>query len=124
MHKTHGTSLWMVERGAPLRAARGPLIALGGQLLVLAGLARTVGLGRAGWVVGAGSALVLDGGLAGALWRKRVAGLGPAGWVTLARASLAIGVAALTASSFERQAAVATLLALASAALALESIPT
>ena len=59
----------MFERGATLRAAAGPLTGLGAQLLLLVVLAQTVGLGRAGWVVGAASALILDAALARALWR-------------------------------------------------------
>jgi phosphatidylglycerophosphate synthase len=105
-----------------VRAAPGSLTGLGGQLLLLAALAQTVGLGRAGWVVGAASGLILDATLARALWRNPAARLGPAGWVTLTRATLAVGVAALTASSFERDAAVATLVALASLALALDFV--
>ena len=120
----------MLEGRAPLRAARGlreelgtqlgPLAGLAGQLLLLAVLARTVGLGSAGWLVGGACALVLDGALARAAWRASAETLGPATWVTLARASLAVGVAALTAASFERAPAVGTLVALASAALALD----
>ena len=112
----------MFERGATLRAARGPLTGLGAQLLLLAALAQTVGLGRAGWVVGVSSALILDAALARALWRDPEARLGPAGWVTLTRATLAIGVAALAADSFERDVPVATLVALASVALALDFV--
>ncbi|MGH2839657.1 MAG: CDP-alcohol phosphatidyltransferase family protein [Gaiellaceae bacterium] len=112
----------MFERGATLRAAGGPLTGLGAQVLLLAVLAQTVGLGRAGWVVGAACALILDAALARALWCNPAARLGPAGWVTLTRATLAVGVAALTADSFERDVAVATLVALASLALALDFV--
>jgi phosphatidylglycerophosphate synthase len=122
MHVTHGTSLRMFERGATLRTARGPLIGLGAQLLLLAVLAQTVGLGHAGWAVGAACALILDTALARALWRDPAARLGPAGWVTLTRATLAVGVAALTAASFGRETAVATLVTLASLALALDFV--
>ncbi|HEY3181693.1 MAG TPA: CDP-alcohol phosphatidyltransferase family protein [Gaiellaceae bacterium] len=102
--------------------ARGPLTGLGAQLLLLAALAATVGLGRTGWVVGATCALILDTALARALWRDPDARLGPAGWVTLTRATFAVGVAALTADSFERDVAVAPLVALASLALALDFV--
>jgi phosphatidylglycerophosphate synthase len=112
----------MSELGASLRAARGPLAGLGAQLLLLAVLAQTVGLGRAGWVVGVTCALILDAALARALWRDPAARLGPAGWVTLTRATLTVGVAALAADSFERDVAVATLVALASVALALDFV--
>src|SRR5262245_42080807 len=106
MFDSHGISPRMFEREALLRAAPGPLAGLCGQLLRLSGLAATVGLGRAGWVVGAASGLILDAALACALWRDPAARLGAASWVTLTRATLTVGVAALTASSFERDAAV------------------
>ena len=88
----------------------------------LAVLARTVGLGGAGWLVGLASGLTLNVALARALWRDPSARLGPAGWVTLIRATLAVGVAALTAASFERDVAVATLVTLACVALALDFV--
>jgi phosphatidylglycerophosphate synthase len=122
----------MLERGATLREGRsppavlgnqlGPLAGLGGALLLLAVLARTVGLGGAGWLVGLASALTLNLVLARALRRDPSARLGPAGWVTLLRATLVVGVGALTAASFERDVAVATLVALASVALALDFV--
>jgi phosphatidylglycerophosphate synthase len=120
----------MLEGGATLRAARGlrtelaaqagPLAGLAGQLLLLAILAQTVGLGSAGWLIGGACALILDGALARSLWRSPRESLSPATWVTLARASLTVGVAALTAASFEQNAAVGTLVALASSAIALD----
>ena len=82
---------------------------------------------RSAWGAPAGSsgprrALILDTALARALWRDPAARLGPADWVTLTRATLAVGVAALAADSFERDVAVATLVALASLALALDFV--
>ena len=122
----------MLERSAALQVGRGHHAALGkqlgplagfcGTLLVLAVLARTVGIGGAGWVVGLACGLTLYGVLARSLWRDPAAGLGWASWITLTRATLAIGFAALTAASFERGVAVATLLALASVALALDFV--
>jgi phosphatidylglycerophosphate synthase len=112
----------MFERAATLRAAGGPLMGLGAQLLLLVALAQTVGLARAGWIVGVACGLILDAALARALWRDPGAQLGPAGWVTLTRGSLAVGVAALTAESFAGDAAVATLVALAAVALALDFV--
>ena len=100
----------------------GPLAGLVGTFLLLAVLAQTVGLGGAGWLVGLASGLTLNLALARALWRDPSAGLGRAGWVTLTRATLAVGVAALTAASFERDVAVATLVTLASVALALDFV--
>jgi phosphatidylglycerophosphate synthase len=112
----------MFERRATLRAAGGPLTGLGAQLLLLAALALTAGLGRAGWAIGLSCALILDVLLARALWRDTAARLGPAGWVTLARASLAVGVAALTADSLGGNTASATLVALAAVAIALDFV--
>jgi phosphatidylglycerophosphate synthase len=120
----------MLERGATLRADRKPLPDPGKQLVPLAGavgtlfllaaLARTVGIGGAGWLVGLASGLTLSVALGRALWRDPSARLGWASWITLIRATLAVGVAALTAASFERDVAVATLVTLASVALALD----
>ncbi|MDX6553685.1 MAG: hypothetical protein QOH74_2173 [Gaiellales bacterium] len=114
----------MIEYGGTLRAVQGgPVSGLAGQVLLLAALAGTVGLGVAGWVVGAACAVVVDTALARGLFRHRSERLGPAGWVTLARASLAVGVAALTADSLpEHDAPVATLVALATLALALDFV--
>jgi phosphatidylglycerophosphate synthase len=122
----------MLERGATPRADRsllgnlgnqlGPLIGLGGTLLFLTALARTVGLGAAGWFVGLAVGLTLNLALARALWRDSSARLGPAGWVTMIRATLVVGVAALTAVSFERDVAVATLVTLAALALVLDFV--
>lgn len=122
----------MLERGPAARAGLSPLADLGSQLGPLAGLActlvlltvlaKTVGIGAAGWFVGLASALTLNILLGRALPRAPRARLGPAGRVTLARATLAVGAAALTAASFERDVAVATLVALASIALALDFV--
>ena len=90
------------------------------QFLILAVLAGTVGIGGAGWLVGLVSGLALNLALARALWRDPAAGLGWASWITLTRATLAVGVAALTAASFELPVATATLVVLASIALALD----
>jgi phosphatidylglycerophosphate synthase len=118
----------MLERGAEVRAGRstlatlGPVAGLGGALLFLVALARTVGLGGTGWLSGLAGALAVNLGLARALQRNRSARLGPADWVTLMRATLTVGVAALTAASFQRGPAVATLVTLASIALALDFV--
>jgi phosphatidylglycerophosphate synthase len=122
----------MLERGATLRAGRrplpdlgkqvGPLAGLIGTFVLLAVLARTVGIGGAGWFVGLACGLALNLPLARALWRDPSAGLSWASWVTLIRATLAVGVAALTAASFELPMATATLVALASIALALDFV--
>jgi phosphatidylglycerophosphate synthase len=122
----------MLERGATLPAGRkplphlgkqlGPLAGLAGVVLILAVLATTVGIGGAGWLVGLVSGLALNLALARALWRDPSAGLGWASWITLTRATLAVGVAALTAASFELPVATATLVTLASIALALDFV--
>jgi phosphatidylglycerophosphate synthase len=100
----------------------GPLVGLGGTLLLLVVLDRRVGLGRPGLLVGLAGALTLNAAIARALRRDRSAKLGPAGRVTLIRATLTVGVAALAAASFERDAAIATLVTLASVALALDFV--
>jgi phosphatidylglycerophosphate synthase len=122
----------MLARGATLRVGRrplpdlgkqlGPLAGLLGTVLILALLGRTVGIGGPGWLVGLGSGLVLNLALARALWSDPLAGLSWASWVTLIRATLAVGVAALTAATFERPVATATLVTLGSIALALDFV--
>jgi len=112
----------MLEGAATPRTAPGPLTALGAQLLLLAALAETVGLGGAGWVVGVVSAVTLAVALARALRRDPGARLGPADAVTLTRATLAVGVAALAADSFARDVPVTTFATLASVALALDFV--
>jgi phosphatidylglycerophosphate synthase len=121
----------MLDRGAMLRADRppvdlgkqiGPLAGLAGTVVILTVLARTVGIGGAGWLVGLAGGLALNLALARALWRDPAAGLGVASWITLSRAALAVGVAALTAATFERPVATATLVTLASVALALDFV--
>src|ERR1700757_3660659 len=113
----------MLERRATLPAGRrplpdlgkqiGPLAGLVGTVAILALLSRTIGIGGAGWVLGLASGLALNLALARALWRNPSAGLGWASWITLARATLVVGVAALTAASFELPVATATLVTLA-----------
>jgi phosphatidylglycerophosphate synthase len=86
-----------------------------GQLVILAILARTAGLGWGGWLAGVGYALVL-------LVLLRRCRLGPADRVTLARATLVGGVTALVADSVLRPEPVAVLVPLAAAALALDTV--
>jgi phosphatidylglycerophosphate synthase len=100
----------------------GPAIGLVAQVLLLAVLAQTAGLGGAGWVVGVACAVIIAAALAHGLARRRDERLGPASWVTLARATLAVGVAALVADSFARDTPVALLVTLAAAALALDLV--
>jgi phosphatidylglycerophosphate synthase len=113
----------MREYGGTQRTVHtGPVSGLVGQVLLLAVMAVTVGLGPAGWIAGLTSAALVDATLAHGLIRNPAARLGPAGWVTLARATLALGVAALTADSFVRGIPVALYLALATTALALDYV--
>ena len=105
-----------------MRASQaGPAIGLLAQLLLLAVLAATAGLGAAGWVVGIACAVTIAAALARGLARGRGDRLGPASWLTLTRATLAVGVAALAADSFARETPVALLVTLAAVALALDA---
>ena len=100
----------------------GPATGLIAQVLLLAALAATVGLSGAGWVVGVTCGVIASAALALGLSRYRSDRLSPADWVTLARATLAVGVAALTADSFRQPAPVATLVTLTVVALALDGV--
>jgi phosphatidylglycerophosphate synthase len=99
----------------------GPAIGLIAQVLLLAALAATVGLGAAGWIVGLACAAIMAAALARGLARRRGERLGPASRLTLARATLAVGVAALAADSLAHDAPVALLVTLAAVALALDA---
>ncbi len=90
------------------------------QLGVLAGIAGTVGLGRAGWLAGLVYGAVLLTALGHGLRRAGARRLGPADWVTLTRATLAGGVTALVVDSFSRPTPVAVLVGLTTVALALD----
>jgi phosphatidylglycerophosphate synthase len=92
------------------------------QVLLLTALAGTVGLGGPGWVVGVICGVIVNAALARGLSRHRSERLGPADWVTLARATLAVGVAALTADSFDQPASVTMLVTLTVVALALDAV--
>ena len=104
-------------------AQAGPVAGLIAQALLLAALAGTVGLGVAGWIVG------FDLRRDHECWhwlrglvRYDCDRLGPADWVTLTRGSLAVGVAALVADSFDRPAQVTLLVTLTVVALALDAV--
>ena len=99
-----------------------PAIGLTVQLLLLAVVAATAGLGEAGWRVGVACALIMATALGRGLARSRAERLGPASWVTLGRGTLAVLVAALVADSFARDTPVALLVALASVALVLDAV--
>ena len=106
-----------------MRASQtGPATGLIAQVLLLAVLAGTAGLGAAGWIVGVACAVTMAAALARGLARGPGDRLGPASWVTLARATLAVGVAALAADSFTHDTPVALLVTLAAVALALDAV--
>ena len=108
-------------------AQTAPVTALIAQVLLIAGLAVTVGLSGAGlspagWAVGVTCGVITNAALARGLSHYRADRLGPADWVTLARATLAVGVAALIADSFGEPAPVTLLVSLAALALALDAV--
>ncbi|BEP14100.1 CDP-alcohol phosphatidyltransferase family protein [Acidothermaceae bacterium B102] len=92
------------------------------QVLLLATLGASLGVGPVGWstglVCGLGAAVAVQRGLA----RSGARRAGPADWVTLARAMLACSVAALVAESFVRPAARSTMVAIAAVALVLDAV--
>jgi phosphatidylglycerophosphate synthase len=111
------------QHAATLPATQtGPAAGLAAQLLFLATLAGTTGLGAAGWLAGTVSAVTVAVALARGLALGVDDRLGPASWVTLVRATLAVGVAALVADSFTRDTPVALLVTLATVALALDLV--
>jgi hypothetical protein len=113
----------MREYGGTLRAVpTGPVSGLVGQVLLLAGLTATVGLGPAGWVAGLASAALVNVTLAHGLIRDPTERLGPAGWVTLTRATLALGVAALEVAMLLVSVTEQKLLTQGAVALALASV--
>jgi phosphatidylglycerophosphate synthase len=99
-----------------------PATGLIAQVLLLAVLAGTAGLGNVGFAVGIACAVTMAAALARGLARDPDERLGPASWVTLARGTLAVGVAALAADSFTNDTPVALLVTLAAVALALDPL--
>jgi len=100
----------------------GPTIGLIVQVVLLATLGVTLGLGQAGWIAGTGYALALTVLLTRAAHRAGIARLGPADKVTLARATLVGCVTALTADSFIRAVPVALFTAITIVALVLDAV--
>ena len=100
----------------------GLAIGLIGQLALLVTLGATVSLSVLGWVVGVGYGVFTTVALGRGLTSAGATRLGPANRVTLARAVLVGGVAALTADSFVRPAAVTALVAISSVALSLDAV--
>jgi phosphatidylglycerophosphate synthase len=105
-----------------LRPWRAPLLALAGQVVLLAALAPTVGLAGPGWavglLVGAGTALALT---IGQL-RTGTPALGPADHITLVRTVLTGGVAALVAAAFVGPPAAGVLVALGTVGVVLDGV--
>lgn len=104
------------------KVQRGPLAGLVVQILVLAGLAGTVGLSVVGWLVGIAYGVVVCAALVRGLGAGGAAGFAPADWVTSARGTLVGGVAALTVDSLHRSIPVTLLVVLAAVALALDGV--
>lgn len=100
----------------------GPIIGLIGHVVLLAGLAATVGLGPAGWLAGIAYAVVTCAALDCGMRRHAASTLGPADRVTLARAILVGGVTALTVDSLGRDIPVRVLVGLAVVALLLDAV--
>ncbi|MEV4657095.1 CDP-alcohol phosphatidyltransferase family protein [Micromonospora sp. NPDC049301] len=98
------------------------MIGLSAQLVVLAALTATVGLGRAGWLVGTGYAVVTCLALSRGLRRAGASRLGPADRVTLTRAVLVGAVTALVVDSFGRPAPVGLLVTVSAVALLLDAV--
>jgi phosphatidylglycerophosphate synthase len=98
----------------------GPATGLLAQVLLVAVLVGTVGLGAAGSIVGVACAVTMAAALARGVARAPREPLGPASWLTIARGTLALGVAALAADSFMRETPVALLVTLAAVALAVD----
>jgi phosphatidylglycerophosphate synthase len=86
-----------------------------------AALAATVGLSDTGWVVGIASGSAMTVALARGALRYGHDRMGPADWVTLVRATIAVGVAALVADSFDEP-HVTLLVTLSSVALVLDAV--
>jgi phosphatidylglycerophosphate synthase len=113
----------MHEYGGTIRAVQAfPVTGVIAQVTMGAALAATVGLTEAGWVVGVTCGVIMNAALARGVLRYRPQRLGPADWVTLARATLAVGVAALVADSFDEPAHVAMLVTLSAVALVLDAV--
>jgi phosphatidylglycerophosphate synthase len=113
----------MDDYGGRMRAVQAfPVTGVIAQGMMAAALAWTVGLSGAGWIVGFACVVIMNAALARGILRYRPHRLGPADWVTLARATLAVGVAALVADSFDEPGQVTLLVTLSAVALALDAV--
>jgi phosphatidylglycerophosphate synthase len=110
------------RRARAVRSLAGPTVGLACQFGLLAGLTRAPGVHVAGWVTGAGFALITWALLCTGLRRSGSRSLGPANRVTLARAVLVGAVAALAADSVTRAAPVTVVVTLSGIALLLDAV--
>ena len=92
------------------------------ELVLLAMLGGTAGLGGPGWLAGMASAVVVNIALVRGLARSGALAPTPGDWLTLLRATLVGGVTALIADGFYRPAPVLTLVSLATVALVLDAV--
>ncbi|MFC4147392.1 CDP-alcohol phosphatidyltransferase family protein [Micromonospora mangrovi] len=104
------------------RVRTGPLLGLAVQIVLLAGLTCTVGLGAAGWSAALAYAGMLCALLRRGLRRVGADALGPADRVTLARALLVGGVLALVVDAGSGPAPLGVLVPLTAVALALDAV--
>lgn len=100
----------------------GPVIGLIVQIVLLAVLAATTGLGVAGWLVGIAYGVVTCVALGRGMHRSGAVTLGPADRVTLLRAVLVGGVTALVADAFNNPPPVLVLVPVAAVALVLDAV--
>jgi phosphatidylglycerophosphate synthase len=100
----------------------GPIIGLIAQVVLLAGIAGSVGLDTAGWLVGLAYGVAVAAFLTHGLHQAGTPALGPADKVTLARAILVGGVTALAVDSFTRPVPVEALVGLTIGALLLDAV--
>jgi phosphatidylglycerophosphate synthase len=104
------------------RAVDGPTVGAAAQVVLLAGLAGTVGLNAAGWAVGLVFAVALRSLLQHGLRASRRAVLGPADHVTLVRTVLVGGVTALAVVGLTSPVPLAVVVGLTAVALALDGV--
>jgi len=100
----------------------GPVVGVVAQVVFLAALASSAGLGTAGWLVGVATGVLTNALLVRALHTSGAQALGPANVVTLVRAVLVGAVAALVADSMTRPVPLRVLVAVAAVALLLDAV--
>jgi phosphatidylglycerophosphate synthase len=102
------------------RSAR--VVPVPATVVVLAAVAASAGLSATGWFAGMVCSVIVTAGVARLSSRYALERLGAADWVTLARVTLAVGVGALVAESFDHRARVSMLVSLAAFALVLDAV--